>query len=300
MTGADEAEVDQASKKPHSTALTRRPSSRTSVVSRPVSSFRPAPTSTSPSATTAPQPTKNVVVPMSYSPPFGLSTTPPFAIPAVSRQQSSTALNQLRHQPSIPQNLNVFPPAQLYEPMTRFGSSPSSLQTGTLARALTNTAIKLIGTSASAATNAIARATATAASKHRPTIIRSGEINPAEEELLRKVEDVARKAFALFELADQRLGTWQHLATIASTPGGTGLGISPRRKSSSSSVNSDVFILRQQEAAAGEAVVLFCKALMFIVQGTTEIQRYWERKASEPAYETSQDLNDSESSARAS
>jgi len=121
--------------------------------------------------------------------------------------------------------------------------------------------------------------------------VRTGEIDPAEDELLRKVEDVARKAFALFELADARLNAWQHLAT---TVGSATTGISPRRKSSSSSMNSEVVILRQQEAAAGEAVVLFCKALTFIVQGTNEIQRYWEMKAAGMGYETSQELNDSE------
>ena len=180
----------------------------------------------------------------------------------------------------------------MYDAATRFGSSPSSLQTGALARALTSTAIRLIGTSANVASNAIRAASA---SKRRPTIIRTGEIDPAEDELLCKVEDVARKAFALFELADSRLTAWQQLG---STVGTATTGISPRRKSSSSSMNSEVVILRQQEAAAGEAVVLFCKALTFIVQGTNEIQRYWELQATAMEHETSQELNDSESTFR--
>ena len=53
-------------------------------------------------------------------------------------------------------------------------------------------------------------------------------------------------------------------------------------------------LLRQQESVAGEAVVLFCKALAFIVQGTNKIQRYWEGKAATLEYETSQELNESE------
>ena len=112
-------------------------------------------------------------------------------------------------------------------------------------------------------------------------IYRTGEIDPEEDELVCSVEEVARKAFVLFELADSRLVAWQ---VLARSPPGFGAGStppfgqnSPRRKSSSSSFNSEVMALRQQEAAAGEAVVLYCKALAFIVQGTNRIQRYWER-----------------------
>jgi serine/threonine-protein kinase ULK/ATG1 len=184
--------------------------------------------------------------------------------------------------------MNVFPPTQMYEP-PRYGTSPSSFQTGNLARALTSTAIKLIGTSANAATNAIVKA---AASKRRPTIIRSGaSINPAEDELLKSVEDVARKAFVLFELGDQRLVSWNQLATSQSS--GLG-GHSPRRKSSSSSINSEVVTLRQQEILAGEAVVLFCKAVAFIAKGTNDIKRYWDNRQS-AEHEASQELNESES-----
>ena len=233
----------------------------------------------------------------SHSPSFALSTTPPFAIPPFARQPSgsgpsgspaisrSPSINQ-----SIPSSTSVsqgisFPPAQLYD-QQRYGSSPSSLQTGALARALTNTAIRLIGTSANAATNAIARA----ASARRPKITRSSDIDPEEDDLLRAVEDCARKAFVLFELADNRLLAWQGLATMSVPPstGGT------RRKSSSSSINSEVAMLRQQETAAGEAVVLYCKSLTFIVQGTGKIQRQWERRAKGGGYETGAELNDSE------
>ncbi|WVQ66178.1 uncharacterized protein L199_004357 [Kwoniella botswanensis] len=265
-------EIDQASKKP--TTIVRRRSSRTSVVTRPVSAFKPI----SPS----PKPQDTAVVPISYSPPFALGTTPPFSIPPGARQSSSPGLTR---PPSIPQSLNMFPPSNQpsygQDAATRFGVSPSSLQTGALARAITNTAIRMIGNSANTAATAIARATI----KRRPTILRTSDIDPAEDELLRSVEDIARKAFVLFELADERLLAQAQItntARNASTPTPTGTtppfssqASNNRRKSSSGSVNSEVWILRQQEAAANDAVVLYMKSLTFIVQAMDKVKRYW-------------------------
>jgi serine/threonine-protein kinase ULK/ATG1 len=100
-----------------------------------------------------------------------------------------------------------------------------------------------------------------------------------EEGLLKAVEDLARKAFALFELGDNRLAAWNTLARgegavmDGSSPFANDAPI-PRRKSSSSSANSELAMLRQQETAAGDACILYCKALGFIVKGTGIIQRY--------------------------
>ncbi|EIW71440.1 hypothetical protein TREMEDRAFT_67767 [Tremella mesenterica DSM 1558] len=295
-------ELDQVVKKPSFTAITRRPSSRTSVVTRPISAFKPS--SSSPT-------TPNTLAPMSYSPPFALEGTPPFAIrpgtslPTAARKSSSSALSRPS---SIPHALNILPPplqAYAAEVSHRFSTSPGSLQTGALARALTNTAIRLIGTGANTAATVIARA----ASRRRPNIVRvSGDIDAAEDAVLRSAEGVARKAYALFELADARLVMWQQLARPATpTPVGAGtitsgpfmqvstppFAASPRRKSSSSSLGSEVMMLRQQEAAAGDAVVLYCKALAFIVKGTNEIQAYWESRASAYGnYTASVELNE--------
>lgn len=267
-------ELEQASRKP--VGISRRPSSRTSVVSRPVSSFKPGPGS-SPTNTT-----QQALVPLSYSPPFALSTTPPFAIPANARRSSAT----LSRPPSVPQALNVFPPpvntGYSHDAYHRYGSSPSSYnQTGALARALTNTAIRLIGSSANSAATALVRA----ASKRRPTIHRTTEVDAAEDELLKRVEDIARKAFVLFELADTRLVHWQRLGSALQQQSpaagvGTATGNTPpfasssRRKSSSSSASSELNILRQQETAAGEGVMLYAKAMSFITLGTQCIKSF--------------------------
>ncbi|WVQ95920.1 hypothetical protein IAU59_003019 [Kwoniella sp. CBS 9459] len=265
-------ELDQASKKP--TALARRRSSRTSVVTRPVSAYKPVAAS--------PKPSETAIVPISYSPPFALGTTPPFSIPPSARQPSSPSLTR---PPSVPQGLNMFPPSSHQasygqDAVARFGVSPSSLQTGALARALTNTAIRLIGTSANTAATAIARAT----SKRRPIIIRTSDIDPEEDELLHTVEDIARKAFVLFELADERLLTSAQLANSAraNTPTpGTTPPYGSRRKSSSGSMNSEVWVLRQQESAANDAVILYMRSLTFISQAMDKVKRYWKNRVNE-------------------
>ncbi|WVR07941.1 hypothetical protein IAU60_004984 [Kwoniella sp. DSM 27419] len=282
-------ELDQASRKP--TTLARRRSSRTSVVTRPVSAFKPSS-----------KPQENAMIPISYSPPFALGTTPPFAIPPASRQPS-TSSPPLTRPPSIPGALNMFPPSGQptsygsygQDAANRFGVSPGSLQTGALARAITNTAIRLIGTSANTAATALARATV----KRRPTIIRTSDIDPAEDELLRTVEDMARKAFVLFELADERLLSQSFSTSVrhASSPTPPSLiGTTPpfsaqaaaasasasgRRKSSSGSMNSEVWQLRQQQAAANDAVVLYMKALAFLVQAMDKIKRFWKNRAND-------------------
>jgi serine/threonine-protein kinase ULK/ATG1 len=173
--------------------------------------------------------------------------------------------------------MNAFPPSSGYahETYHRHGSSPTSYQAGSaLARALTNTAIRLIGSSANSAATALVRA----ASKRRPTIHRTTEVNAAEDDLLKRVEDLARKAFVLFELADSRLVRWQELGSAL--PSGSAHTHTPpftsswRRKSSSSSANSELAVLRQQEAAAGEAVLLYAKAMSFITLGTQCVKTF--------------------------
>ncbi|ODO11320.1 serine/threonine-protein kinase ATG1 [Cryptococcus amylolentus CBS 6273] len=285
-------ELDQASKRP----IIRR-SSRGSVVSRPVSFFKP----------TSPITGRNesAVAPISHSPPYQMSSTPPFAMQAQGHSPTNASFPR---NASISKNLNYFPPAALsgspgygQDAVARFGVSP---QTGALARALTNTAIRLIGTGANSAATAIAKATA----KHRPTIVRVSDIDAAEEELLRVIEDLARKAFVLFELADERLLAQTQLAQAAraSTPTNTGLtGTTPpfsmqaaaqgpnRRKSSSGSFSNEVWLLRQQEAAANEAVVLYMKSLAFIVKAMERVKRYWKgRTESYEGYVASQELNE--------
>ncbi|KAK4686792.1 serine/threonine-protein kinase ULK2, partial [Tremellales sp. Uapishka_1] len=264
-------EVDQLSKRP--TAITRKSSTRTSVTTRPLSAFRPSSITTTPAMQTH---HTAAMVPASYSPPFAFSSTPPFAVP-------STVRPPISRPPSIPSSLNIFPPPSSGE-YPRFGASPASLQTGAIARALTSTAIRLIGTSANSAATVIAKA----AHKRRPSIFRtagSTETDPAEEELLQVLEDVARKAYVLFDLADSKIVGWSTNPVARSTPPFD----QSRRRSSSSSANSEVMALRHQEYIMGEAVVLYLKALSFIAEGVERIKKFWERNE---RFETSADLNE--------
>lgn len=186
-------------------------------------------------------------------------------------------------------NVNTFPPTTIpYSEQGRYGSSPTTQQATALARALTNTAMRLLNTSADKAVDVINRV---AAARQQPIIQRTGYIDPIQDVVLGSAEDLARKAFVLFELADSRLIFWQSLSR---TPGlGTPpLGQpAPRRKSSSSSFSSEVVMLRQQEQAAGEAVGLYCRALGFIAQATARIQGFWQQRGGES--EASSELNES-------
>ena len=280
---ADLLEMDQASRQPTTTPA-RRPSSRTSVVSRPISSFKP-------SETAPPRPVVQTTVrgnnpgaPMSYSPPFGLSSTPPFAIPPVSRQPSITQ-SPLTVTNRNASNVNVFPPVQIYESSPRYSSSPGSHQPGALARVLTNTARRVLGTTANVATHALARA----ASGRRPAIVRTRQIDPEEDALLDRVEEQARFAFVLFEFGDERLTAWQQLSEAASPA-----SLTTTRRPSNSSQSSQVDLLRQQELAAGQSCILFVKALSFIVRATRTIREFTEKRNAAGEYQASQELNDSE------
>lgn len=182
-------------------------------------------------------------------------------------------------------------------------ATPSSLPTSNaLARVLTNTAVRLLNSAASTSATALARATGSAP-KRWPLVERSAEIDPDEGDLLDVLEDAARKAFALLDLADGRLLQWstsarQPSATITHATGAPPFSIqpvNPRRKSSSSSTSSDLLALRQQEEAAGDACALYFKSLAFICVGHERFKRYWEtRQGRNLEYQPSADLNDSE------
>ncbi|KAL1412572.1 Serine/threonine-protein kinase [Vanrija albida] len=292
---ADELE-QQTSRRPSVGAVVRK----TSMVSRPVSTFRP--TGSSP-----PTPQPSQLTAASYSPPFAFGTTPPpFAVPAV-RQ---TIVPRSR-QPSLPGTPTVFPPPGTYAiSPDRHSASPSSLPANALARVLTNTAVRLLNSSANTAATAIARATGTSTKKW-PLVERSGEIDPDEGIILDFLEDTARKAYVLFDLADQRLLLWSQTsrqpssissATITSTtPPSTNappfsvppVSITGRRKSSASSTSSDILALRQQEAAAGDACALYFKSLAFICAGHERFKQYWEARSTRNVeYQTSAELNE--------
>lgn len=267
------------------------------MLTRPISALK--------SANSSSPPSHGLTAPLSYSPPFSLSSTPPFALPHLYGRHAA-----------VPQGISPLPrpnstPGTYHQAAqdaaARFGSSPAGVHTGALARALTNTAMRFIGSSANSAATVIARATA----RRRPIIARSALVDPAEEQLLSELEDLAQKAFVLFDFADSRLA----MSIGPSRGGGHELGTPPlnaqafvihagtsaadaarkRRASSGSTSSSEVLALRQQEAAAAEAMVLYLKALAFLQAGMEIAKRFWSVKAGQDdQFETTAELNDSE------
>lgn len=292
----------KVSRRPSSGGALMRPSvgKRNSIVARPVSSFRPS--SGSPPS---PQASYGGQTASSYSPPFAMGTTPPFAVPAV-----RSTLSRPR-QPSLPGTPPVFPPPGSYGISPEHRHVPtSSSPSNALARVLTNTAVKLLNSSANTAVNAIALATGTSV-RRWPQVERSGEIDPQESDVLDLLEDTARKAFVLFDFADSRLLQMQvgrqavpsvsaTLTPASNTPPGAApppFSIPPvnRRKSSSSSTSSDLLVLRQAEEAASDACALYFKSLAFICAGHERFKKYWDaRKLRNVEYQTSAELNESE------
>jgi serine/threonine-protein kinase ULK/ATG1 len=277
-------ELAQASLRP--TTLARRSSRHTNAITRPGAMFTPTETPTPPQIV----PQTQAVVPASYSPPFALSSTPPFAIPQMLRQASMP--NQTRPA-SVPQSLSAFPPPPaLGQPILRHGYAPATHQTSALARALKTTAIRLINSSANTAANAFASAAARRGSGGQRVL--SGEAHPEEEALLQTLEGTAHKAVTLFELANNRLLTWQQTARLT-----YGTGTTPpfptavRRRSSASSGNSEILAHRQLEAAAGDAMVLCYKTLAFIGQAMDKITKFVDT-CYKKGYNPSTELNDSE------
>lgn len=187
------------------------------------------------------------------------------------------------------------------ESLPRYATSQSPLQTGALARALTNTAIRLIGSAANQGATVLARV----ASGRVPTLLRiTANLDPIEDQLLDKLEDIARKAYALFDLGDLKIFQWSKYARgvssipvlppnyqSGSTPPPFALQTLSRRRSSSSS-NPDVQVMRYQEGLAGEAMVLYIKALAFIIKGSEKAQRYFDTTLRSPGYEMTRELND--------
>ncbi|BEJ11706.1 hypothetical protein CspHIS471_0201660 [Cutaneotrichosporon sp. HIS471] len=286
-------ELEQRTRRPSSGALVRVPGAR------PIAQLRPINSTPPPQA---------VIESASYSPPFAMGSTPPFAVAPTVRPTPIRT-----RQPSLPSTPTVFPPPGSYA-MSAERSSPGSLpSSNALARVLTNTAVRLLNSTSHTAANVVARATGSSA-KRWPQVERSGEIDPDENELLDFLEDAAHKAFVLYELGDHRLIQWTQTsrppppqASTSSTATITphtppspnvppfavpAVGMS-RRKSSTSSTSSDLLVLRQAQEAAGDACAVYFKSLAFVCAGHERFKRFWDaRKHRNMEYQTSDELNE--------
>jgi serine/threonine-protein kinase ULK2 len=305
--------------------VSRRQSSR-SIVSRPLSAF----------STTSGTPPSQGGGDNSSPPPtsFALSVTPPFAIPASpsSRppllQQHSLALTRPLSVPQSPvapyaanqstQQSGSHSSGHNFLP--RYSSSPSVVG-GVLARAFS--AVSLFGRSPTNVSSGLGGATRISSTRRKTALLRTGSAgeplsDPAEEALVVQLEELAQKAFVVFELADQKLApllpgynAGSVLGTSYNSPCSSGgfaqlyAGSSPQqqqqphsiqahRKSSSSNSNSgsDNSLLRA-DVICPEALLLYVAASTFLNKGIEAVSAFWRSKRSrESGAEVGIELNE--------
>lgn len=269
---------------------------------------------------------------LSITPPFAISSSPSRPSPLHHMQSHGSSLTRpisIPHSPSsYSNNLSGRPTPQhagsagsnmsmIPSQPHRYGSSPSS--GGVLARAISLASARLFGGPTSASIAAAGAGVVARASARRKALIQAGEADPAEESLINQLEDLAQKAFVVFEFADSKIGAILSAASgatsgIVGTPAGVdnnspGSGSSSgfahavsqspvtaqsqafqrRRSSFNSTAESDVSFFRLDVVAA-EALVLYLKALAFLQKGMESAKAFWQSR--EGSIEASADLNE--------
>lgn len=306
MSEPSTTELDAAARGP--AAINRRRSSR-SLLSRPLSALTTTSGYSPPLGGNSFSPSSNSFA-LSITPPFALASSPSRPSP-LHHQHSSSLTRPLSIPPSatnspVPQqsgsvssNNSLIPSSQ------RYSSSPGTV--GTLARALSAASGRLFGTSPSSpggGAGVIARATA-----RRKALIRTGDVDAAEETLILLLEDLSQKAIVVFELADSKVGQLLHqgggsaLATSDNSPGSSsgfqlylsGLAQRETKRRSSSNANSnsgsDSSIMRTDVIAA-EAVSLYIAALALLQKGVIAAGTFLESQRGSYDASASGDLNE--------
>jgi serine/threonine-protein kinase ULK/ATG1 len=340
-TPAPRTELDAASQRV--SPVTRRRSSR-SLLSRPLSALtlsRPnsAISGSSPplggaGPSTSPQSVNSFA--LSITPPFAISSSPSRPSPLhhmhshTSHTSSLTRPISIPHSPASYSSLSGRPTPQhvgsagsplgivASAPQQRYGSSPSS--GGVLARAISLASARLFGGPTSASIAAAGAGVVARASARRKALIQSGEADPAEESLINQLEDLAQKAFVVFEFADTKIGAILSAASgatsgLAGTPVGAtsntdspGSGSSSgfpqlsqspaiaqsqafqRRRSSFNSTSESEVSFFRLDVVAAEALALYLKSLAFLQKGMEAAKNFWQ--ARDGGIEASADLNE--------
>ncbi|CED82805.1 ulk ulk protein kinase [Phaffia rhodozyma] len=306
-------ELDAASHRP--TTVNRRRSSR-SLLSRPISAL---------TSGTSPPLSGGSSSSFPHSTSFALSITPPFALasspnrpsplhqhyphnPHHHHLQQQYAVSSLTRPLSVPHTPSSFSssPGGISTPLMsvnqthRFASSPTA--GGVLARAFSLASGKFFGaspSSTSAAAGVVARTTA-----RKKALIRAGTTDPAEDALLAQLDDLAQKAFVVFDFADVKVeqiltfagqGAGQHvLGSRPNSPGSSGgfqqqsTGQQPmsyqpqnpintleRRRSSVHSTSGSEASVFRMDVLAAEALLLYLKALGFLQKGMEAAKVFW-------------------------
>lgn len=277
----------------------RRRSSRSSALGRPLSTLVSSPHSSS------------RLSPASQSPPFGIAASPPFASARAAIQAGSATF------PSATGNSRPIlvpqPNRGLSERVTggyampstggewKHSGSPGVMQSTGLTRAISNASMKWFASPVNALQNL-----SKPPWKRRVTARSEIDRLTAEDALQEALDDFARKAAILAEFGDSKLQTC--LTAVAgagqgnSNVGEHGMGSGAmsdqppnRRRSSSGSVSSADLLPARLEVLCAESLVLYMKALAYLQRGMELVRRFWQDTQSGSAIATSSpDVNESE------
>lgn len=252
--------------------------------------------------------------PVSYSPPFTMSSTPPFALPPPAQAQhhrppsfhsvASSPNLQTRTRPVlVPHSITNYGSGLTYHQTAqdahhRHSESASPASQG-LTRVLTSAGMRFFGSPSNML------GTLSRRPWNRPrNVLPLREQDPEEEALVHKLDDLGQKAFVVFDFADSKL--------VLCTPNGmrpspplNASGASPssylpsveaRRRSSAASTASTEVSAARLDTMLAEALVLYVKALSFLQHGVDLARQYWENRASsDEGMPTSPEFNESES-----
>lgn len=286
--------------------LTRRRSSRMSALTRPISALA-AGASAAASAVAATAGGS----PVSYSPPFTMSSTPPFALPPPAQHHRPPSFHSVSSSPNlqtrsrpvlVPHSVTTYGSGLTYhqtaqDAQTRYSESASPGNHG-LTRVLTSAGMRFFGSPANVLGTLSRRPW-----NRSPNVLALREQDPQEEALVQKLDDLGQKAFVVFDFADSKLVMCTPNTTRPSPSLGTS-GISPsnylpsaaaRRRSSVASTVSTEMSSAKLDTICAEALVLYVKALNFLQHGVDLARQYWESRASTAdGVPTSPEFNESE------
>ncbi|GHJ86785.1 hypothetical protein NliqN6_3187 [Naganishia liquefaciens] len=295
-------ELDAATRRPD--MLARRRSSRLSTFTRPISALAAGATAAANAITHS-----TGGSPVSYSPPFTMSSTPPFALPPGAQHHRAPSFHSVSSSPNlharsrpmlVPHPVSSYGCGLTYhqtaqDAQARYSESSSPGAHG-LTRVLTSAGVRFFGSPVNVLGNLSRRPWNRA---HNSLALREQE--PQEEALVQKLDDLAQKASVVFEFADTKLALCTPSATRPSASLGTS-GISPsshitsaaaRRRSSATSSASTELSSAKLDTLCAEALVLYVKALNFLQFGMDQARQYWEsRVVSADGSTTSPEFNE--------
>lgn len=280
-------ELDAAARRPE--LLSRRRSSRMSALTRPISALAAG-------ASAAANAVANSTggSPVSYSPPFTMSSTPPFALPPGAHRPRAPSFHSVSSSPNlqtrtrpvlVPHSVTTYGSSLTYhqnahDAQQRYSESSSPGNQG-LTRVLTSAGMRFFGSPASVFGSLTQRPW-----MRSPNSFSQRAQNPEEEALVQKLDELGQMASAMVEFADSKLALCTPNAVRPSPILGHS-SISPssylqtaaaRRRSSTASMASVDRSSARLDFLCAEALVVYVKALAFLQHGVDLARGHWESR----------------------